>query len=69
MKAYRIPTNIFKDVLDKGQTLQDKVQAAFNVELTKKSVKRVIYQSLRLKEYHTIVDNFPFQLRAIQVHQ
>ena len=39
MKAYRIPANIFKDVLDKGISMQSKIQSAFNVELTKKYVE------------------------------
>ena len=36
MKAYRVPTNIFKDALDENLTLQDKLQTALNVEVTKK---------------------------------
>ena len=38
MKAYRIPSNIFKDALDMKMTLQAKMQSAFDVEITKKSV-------------------------------
>ena len=36
MKAYRIPGNVFQQVLDKNASIQTKMQTAFNVELTKK---------------------------------
>ena len=36
MKVYRIPGSLFKDVLDKGLSMQAKMQTAVNVEMTKK---------------------------------